>query len=55
VKTLKRDTPLGFDTLKKAAMLGVEEPLRWEWSAEGLVLYMPPGRPSDEAVVIKLS
>jgi len=55
VSSIKRDTPLGFGALRKAEMLGVPKPLVWDWTAEGLVVQMPETRPSDDAVVIKLS
>ncbi len=53
--SLKKDTPLPFGELKKAELLGVPEALRWEWTADGLTLHMPEKRPSDDALVIKLS
>jgi hypothetical protein len=55
VASLKRETPLGFGVLRKAEMLGIQQPLAWEWTPEGLVVQMPETRPSDDAVVIKLS
>jgi hypothetical protein len=33
----------------------VKEPLRWEWTPDGLLLHMPESRPSDDALVVKLS
>jgi alpha-L-fucosidase len=55
VNSLRRDTPLAFGALRKAAMLGAPQPLAWEWTADGLVVEMPETRPSEDAVVIKLS
>lgn len=55
VTSLRRDTPLLFGRLQKAEMLGVAQPLKWEWSADGLVIHMPDTRPSDEAVVVRLT
>jgi alpha-L-fucosidase len=55
VASIKRDTPLPFGALKKAELLGSPQPLRWEWSPDGLVLHMPDKRPSDDALVVKLS
>ncbi|MDR3774163.1 MAG: alpha-L-fucosidase [Terracidiphilus sp.] len=55
VGSLRRDRPLAFGTLRKVQMLGLPQPLAWEWRPEGLVVQMPETRPSDEAVVIKLS
>ena len=55
VASLTRDTPLPFGTLHKAEMLGTSQPLRWEWKPDGLVLQIPETRPSDDALVIKLS
>jgi alpha-L-fucosidase len=55
VGSLRRDTPFGFGALRKAEMLGVQGPLAWEWTPEGLVVQIPETRPSDDAVVVKLS
>jgi tetratricopeptide (TPR) repeat protein len=55
VASLKRDTPLPFGTLRNAELLGSPPPLRWEWSPDGLVLHMPESRPSEDALVIKLT
>lgn len=55
VASIKRDTPLPFGALKRAELLGSKQPLRWEWSPDGLVLHMPENRPSDDALVVKLS
>jgi alpha-L-fucosidase len=55
VGSLMRDTPLAFGTLRKVDMLGLPQPLAWQWTPEGLVVQMPETRLSDEAVVIKLS
>jgi alpha-L-fucosidase len=55
VTSLKRDSLLGFGALRKAEMLGAPLSLSWEWTPEGLVIQMPETRPSDDAVVIKLS
>ena len=55
VASLKQDTALPFGALSKAELLGVKEPLRWEWTPDGLLLHMPESRPSDDALVVKLS
>jgi alpha-L-fucosidase len=55
VTSLTRDTPLPGGPLRSATMLGSPQPLRWEWKPDGLVIDMPPTRPSDDAVVIKLT
>ncbi len=55
VASLKRDTPLPGGPLRKAELLGSKEPLKWEWTPDGLTLHMPETRPSDDAVVIKLT
>jgi alpha-L-fucosidase len=55
VASLKRDTPLPFGTLRHAELLGSPAPLRWEWSPDGLVLHIPESRPSQDALVIKLT
>jgi alpha-L-fucosidase len=55
VASLKRDTPLPGGPLKKAEMLGGTGTLKWEWTADGLTIHMPETRPSDDAVVIKLT
>ena len=55
VTSLTRDTPLPGGPLRSATMLGSPQPLHWEWTPDGLVIDMPPTRPSDDAVVIKLT
>jgi alpha-L-fucosidase len=55
VASLKRDTPLPGGPLRKAELLGSPQPLKWEWTPDGLMLHMPETRPSDDAVVIKLT
>lgn len=55
VASLNRDTPLPGGPLRKAELLGSPQPLKWEWTPDGLVLHMPETRPSDDAVVIKLT
>jgi alpha-L-fucosidase len=55
VSSLNRDTPLPGGPLRKAELLGSPQPLKWEWTPGGLVLHMPETRPSDDAVVIKLT
>lgn len=55
VTSLTRDTPLPFGALHKAALLGVPQPLRWNWTPDGLVFDIPDTRPSDDALVIKLT
>jgi alpha-L-fucosidase len=55
VASLKRDTPLPSGRLHHAELLGSSQPLRLEWSSDGLVLHMPNSRPSEDALVIKLT
>jgi len=55
VSLLNRDSALPGGPLRTAQMLGVPKPLHWEWTADGLVIDMPETRPSDDAVVIKLT
>jgi alpha-L-fucosidase len=55
IASLKRDTPLPGGTLHKVELLGSSGPLRWDWTPDGLVIQMPETRPSDEAVVFKLT
>ena len=55
VKSITRDTPLPFGTLRNATLLGSTAPLRWEWTPDGLVLHIPESRPSQDALVIKLT
>ena len=55
VTSLNRDTPLPFGTVRGAELLGSPAPLRWEWTPDGLVLQIPDTRPSDDALVIKLT
>jgi alpha-L-fucosidase len=52
--SIRRDTALPCGQVKTARMLGVDEPLKWEWSPEGLLLRMPEKRPSEDAVVVEL-
>ena len=55
VKSLKRDAPLPFGTLRNAALLGSQEKVHWNWSPDGLILNIPKTRPFDEALVVKLT
>lgn len=55
VASLNRDAQLPGGPLRKAEMLGSPQPLKWEWTPDGLVIQMPETRPSDDAVVIKLT
>jgi len=55
VSTLNRDSALPGGPLRTAQMLGVAKPLHWEWTPGGLVIDMPETRPSDDAVVVKLT
>jgi len=55
VASLTRDTPLPCGTLHSAELLGSPQPLRWEWTPNGLVLQIPESRPSDDALVIRLT
>jgi alpha-L-fucosidase len=55
VASLNRDTPLPIGTLHRAELLGSAAALRWEWTPGGLVVQMPETRPSEDAVVIKLT
>jgi alpha-L-fucosidase len=55
VASLNRDTPLPGGPLRKAELLGSTQPVKWEWTSDGLTLHMPETRPSDDAVVIKLT
>jgi alpha-L-fucosidase len=55
IASLKSDTPLPGGPLHNAELLGTSAPLRWEWTPDGLVIQMPETRPSDDAVVIKLT
>jgi len=45
VASLNRDTPLPGGPLRKAELLGSPQPLKWEWSPDGLVLQMPEPAP----------
>jgi len=53
--SLKRDSAMGFGAVRKVEMLGVANPLKWDWTPDGLLIQMPETRPSEDAVVIKLS
>jgi len=55
VASLNRDTPLPIGALHRAELLGSAAALRWEWTPGGLVVQMPETRPSEDAVVIKLT
>jgi alpha-L-fucosidase len=55
VASLRKDVSLPFGTLRKVELLGVSEALRWDWTPDGLVIEMPERRPSDDAVVLRLS
>lgn len=55
VKSIRRDTSLPFGSLKEAAMLGSPGALKWDWSEDGLVIRLPESKPSQDAIVIRLS
>jgi alpha-L-fucosidase len=55
IASLKRDTPLPGGSLRNVELLGSPAGLRWEWTPDGLVIQIPDGRPSDEAMVFKLT
>jgi len=55
VSSLKKDTALPSGALKKAKLLGGDAELHWEWTPDGLLLQMPDRRPSQDAVVIRLT
>jgi alpha-L-fucosidase len=55
VMSIRRDTPLPCGSLTKAEMLGSAGTLQWNWSADGLVIQLPDGKPSEDAIVIRLS
>jgi len=55
VSSLKRDTTVPFGSLKQAQLLGEEKQIRWEWSPDGLILHVPDQRPSDDAIVFRLT
>jgi alpha-L-fucosidase len=55
VASITRDTPLPCGTIRKAELLGSPQPLKWEWSSDGLVFQMPETRPFEDALVIKLT
>jgi alpha-L-fucosidase len=55
VTSLRRDTPLPGGPLHNAELLGSTHKLNWEWTPDGFVIQMPETRPSDDAVVIKLT
>ncbi len=55
IASLNRDTSLPGGTLHNAELLGSSVPLQWEWTPDGLAVQMPESRPSDDAVVIKLT
>jgi alpha-L-fucosidase len=53
--SLNRDSAFGFGAVQKVEMLGAANPLKWDWTPDGLRIQMPETRPSEDAVVIKLS
>lgn len=55
IASLNRDTPLPGGTLHSVELLGSSGLLRWEWTPDGLAIQIPETRPSDDAVVIKLT
>jgi alpha-L-fucosidase len=54
-RSIRRDTPLPCGSLTKAEMPGFSGALQWDWSADGLVIRLPERKPSEDAVVIRLS
>lgn len=55
VSSLKRVTALPSGSVKRATLLGVERQLKWEWAPDGLLLHVPDHRPSDDALVFRLT
>ena len=55
IASLKRDTLLPGGTLHDVELLGSPATLRWDWTPDGLVIEMPDTRPSDQALVFKLT
>jgi alpha-L-fucosidase len=55
VKSIRRDTPLPCGSLKEAVMFGSPGALKWDWSEDGLVIRLPESKPSQDAIVIRLS
>jgi len=55
VRSLTRDTPLPFGTLRNATLLGSQQSVQWNWTPDGLTVKLPESRPFDEALVIKLA
>jgi alpha-L-fucosidase len=55
VSSVKRDTALPAGSLKKAHLLGADGELDWQWTPDGLLLRIPDHRPSDDALVVRLT
>ncbi len=55
VASLHRDTQLPDGTLHQRRATQISATLRWEGTPDGLAIQMPETRPSDEAMVIKLT
>lgn len=55
IASLKRDTSLRGGTLHSVELLGSPAHVRWEWTSDGLEIQMPEARPSDDAIVFKLT
>jgi alpha-L-fucosidase len=55
VASIRRDTPLPCGVIHHAQILGLQQPIRWAWGSNGLLLDIPEARPSDDGLVIKLT
>jgi len=55
ISSIRRDTPLPGASLSRAQMLGGDSQLTWEWTPDGLALQLPEGKPSADAIVIRLT
>jgi len=55
VSSVKRDTALPTGSLRKAHLLGTDGELEWQWTPDGLLLHIPDHRPSEDALVVRLT
>jgi len=55
IKTLWQGTPYLPHAITQVQLLGSQESVRWEQSANGLVLHLPQAKPNDMAYVFRIS
>ncbi len=55
IHSLAAGKTLPFATIGKIELLGAKDALKWSRDAKGLTVQMPPAKPCDYAVVLKIT